>query len=335
MGENTAISWAHDTFNPWEGCTRISPACDNCYAADRAHRFGNDSLWAGELRRTSPANWRKPLKWNREAEASGQPRRVFCASLADVFDNQAPQQWREDLWALIEATPHLTWILLTKRPQNIANMLARHWRPGSDGKPAACIARNIWIGTTAEDQERADQRLSILAAVADITGWLPFVSTEPLLGPVDLTSIRIPGSRAGRYNALTGNVAEAALYARGGQTFLGRLSYPPIGLVIAGGESGANARPSNPAWFRSLRDQCAAAGVAFHFKQWGEWLPEGQLDRQGFCWAPGQDDRVHWWLPEPEFGLPLPDNACSMRVGKAQADRLLDGVLHDAMPEIA
>jgi protein gp37 len=327
MAEGTAISWAHDTFNPWEGCTRISPACDNCYAAERAHRFGNDHLWAGELRRTSPANWRKPLKWNEEAKASGQPRRVFCASLADVFDNQAPQEWRDDLWNLIEATPHLTWMLLTKRPQNIVQMAPVRWRPlVGDGFAQRCGPRNVWIGTTAEDQERADQRLAHLAAAADAFGWLPFVSDEPLLGPVDLTKVRIPATHPGRFNALTGDVAEAALFSRGGQTFMGRMSYPALGLVIAGGESGRNARPSHPDWFHALRDQCAAAGVAFHFKQWGEWVG-GTYDGESL---PKDSVTFHdrGTVPAHDWGA----GKFSARVGNAVSGRKLNDGAHDAMP---
>ena len=315
MGDTTAISWAHHTFNPWEGCTRLSPACDNCYAADRAHRFGNDHLWAGELRRTSPANWAKPLRWNREAEAAGERRRVFCASLADVFDNQAPQEWRADLWRLIEATPHLTWMLLTKRPQNVIKMMPRPWLIDRAASP-----RNIWLGTTAEDQERANQRIGTIMIICGATGWLSFVSAEPLLGELDLTSITLPGTQPGRVNALTGDVAEASLHElKGGAVVMGRLEYPPLGLVIAGGESGPKARPSNPAWFRKLRDDCTRAGVPFHFKQWGEWVPAGEI---GF----------HGHEHRPRIDMPP---ASMMRVGVANDPHRLDGIQHLAMPEIA
>lgn len=300
MGDTTAISWADHTFNPWEGCTRISPACDNCYAADRAHRFGNDHLWAGKLRRTSPANWRKPLAWNRAAEAAGVKARIFCASLADVFDNRAPQEWREDLWRLIEATPNLIWMLLTKRPQNVSKMTQRWWTRGFLPKrPPA----NVWLGTTAEDQARADQRLPILIRDAVNLLWLPFVSAEPLLGPLDLSR-----------------------WLRS------------LGLVIAGGESGPKARPSHPDWFRSLRDQCAAASVPFHFKQWGEWT-EG--DKRVAAMG-----TVVLHLGQPQH-LAWPDGTITnsgraedhsgpatwlRRVGTAQAGRKLDGVEHLAMP---
>lgn len=177
MAENTAISWAHDTFNPWEGCTRISPACDHCYAAQRAARFGNGHLWAGQLRRTSPANWRKPLRWNAEAAYWDGPRRVFCASLADVFDNQAPQAWRDDLWALIEATPLLTWLLLTKRPQKIVGMVPPAWLINPPD--------NVWYGATIENRATMMQRAVHLA---DVPAVNRFWSCEPLLE--DLGDVR-------------------------------------------------------------------------------------------------------------------------------------------------
>ena len=320
MAENTLISWAHDTFNPWEGCTRISPACDNCYAAERAHRFGNDHLWAGHLRRTSPANWRKPLKWNREAAATGKPRRVFCASLADVFDNQAPQAWRDDLWALIEATPHLTWMLLTKRPQKIVGMVPPAWliQPPT----------NVWYGTTVEDQTRANQRISHLLRVP---AALRFLSCEPLLGPVDLTMIEFPNERGKMecYDALD-------LHLVDGEPMSPGTCDGTIELVIAGGESGPKARAPHPLWFRALRDQCVNAGKPFHLKQWGEWALGSPPVRRikdlpgSFCRALSitidgrayDGDRLHQFR----------DGTTMVRVGKQQAGRRLDGVIHDAMP---
>jgi protein gp37 len=123
MGENTNIEWADHTFNPWVGCSKISSACDYCYAESWAKRSGHPELWQGERRRTAGANWQRPIKWNRQAATAGKRARVFCASLADVFDNQVPRRWRDDLWHRIDQTPHLDWLLLTKRPQNIAKML--------------------------------------------------------------------------------------------------------------------------------------------------------------------------------------------------------------------
>lgn len=190
MAENTKIEWAHHTFNPWVGCTKVSPACDHCYAEAWAKRTGNGHLWNdGERRRTSEATWRLPLKWNREAEERGIRYRVFCASLADVFDNVVPDEWRGDLLRLIRQTPHLDWLLLTKRIGNARHMLERtlsaghlwHWP-------------NVWLGITVVNQDEADRDVpKLLSTPARVR----FLSLEPLLGPVDLTSIwlRMPGAR--------------------------------------------------------------------------------------------------------------------------------------------
>lgn len=200
MAENSKIEWTHHTFNPWVGCTRLTPACDNCYAEVWSRRAGSPELWSGERRRTSASNWQQPLKWDRAAAAAGIRQRVFCASLADVFDNQVPTRWRDDLWHRIDQTPNLDWMLLTKRPQNIAKML-----PTAEiGAPAWGDGwSNVWLGTTVEDRERLrniDHLRSVPAAVR-------FLSIEPLLedlGEIDLSGIHLvivggesgPGARA-------------------------------------------------------------------------------------------------------------------------------------------
>ncbi len=173
MGKDSAIEWTHHSFNPWVGCTKVSSACDHCYAESWAKRAGSPELWTGDRRRTSAANWRQPLKWNREAEAAGVRARVFCASLADVFDNRVPAEWRVDLWALIQATRALDWLLLTKRPQLIARMLPGEWRGHG--------WRNVWLGVTAEDAEQYRRRWHHLAAIPTA---LRFLSYEPALGPI-------------------------------------------------------------------------------------------------------------------------------------------------------
>ncbi|ACL58708.1 phage Gp37/Gp68 family protein [Methylobacterium nodulans] len=187
MAENSKIEWCHHTFNPWVGCTRISPACDHCYAEAWAKRTGQPHLWTGERRRTSASNWQQPLKWDRAAAAAGERHRVFCASLADFFDNQVPSRWRDDAWHLINQTPHLDWMLLTKRPQNIAKML-----PGpAIGAPAWGEGwPNVWLGTTIEDRAR----LRNLEALRAVPARVRFLSCEPLLedlGQVDLTGIHL------------------------------------------------------------------------------------------------------------------------------------------------
>ena len=174
MGENTKIEWAHHTFNPWIGCTRLIPACDHCYAEAHARRYGHGDLWEGERRRTSESNWRQPIAWNRKAGERGVRPRVFCASLDDVFDNHIDPSWRSDLFGLIEDTPNLDWLLLTKRPQNVGKMLWPKWDCG--------VPSNIWIGTTVENQAEADKRREAFRLIPATT---KFVSYEPALGPVD------------------------------------------------------------------------------------------------------------------------------------------------------
>lgn len=264
MAENSAIEWTDHTFNPWLGCTKISPACDHCYAEGWAKRTGQAALWQGERRRTSEANWREPLKWNKKAREFATRYRVFCASLADVFDNQVPQEWRRDLWALIAATPSLDWLLLTKRPQNIDRMLPHAWNGGWP---------NVWLGTTVENQEEAERRIPHLLQVP---AHIRFLSCEPLLGPLDLTAVHIVRPFPGTLNAMRGTIWPAqGLDDLGVEPMIG----PRLDWIIAGGESGPGARPAHPDWARGLRDQCRAADVAFFWKQWGDWTPFGTLDQ--------------------------------------------------------
>src|SRR5206468_8037213 len=177
MGKNSSIEWTHHTFNPWWGCTKVSPGCKHCYAETFSHRLGM-AIWGvrNERRFFSEKHWREPLRWDREASKTGRRGRVFCASMADVFEARADlNSWRERLWALIDATPNLDWLLLTKRPDQIATKVP--WRKNWPD--------NVWLGTTAENQLWAGRRIPILlkhpAAVR-------FASCEPLLGPVDLSS---------------------------------------------------------------------------------------------------------------------------------------------------
>lgn len=176
MGANTRIEWAHDTFNPVIGCTKISAGCDHCYAEAFARRFGITN-WGpdGVRQRTSAANWSKPRAWNRQAAAAGERRRVFCASLADVFDTRWPAGARRELWTLIAETPALDWLLLTKRPQNIERMLPADWNRDRG-------YRHVWLGISAESQAHYDVRWPVLAAVP---AWLRFLSYEPALGPLE------------------------------------------------------------------------------------------------------------------------------------------------------
>lgn len=228
MGKDSGIEWTHHTFNPWWGCWKVSDACANCYADAWAKRIGQN-LWGKDAPRRffGDDHWREPIRWNAQAVRDGQRRRVFCSSMADVFEERAELDvHRGRLWELIAATPMLDWLLLTKRPEHVE----------------ACVPwtewpTNVWLGTTVENQKWAGIRVSILSK---IPARVRFLSCEPLLGSVDLTP------------------------------WLSSIDW-----VITGGESGGKARPMQLAWARALRDQCLAAGVAFHFKQWGNWRPDG------------------------------------------------------------
>lgn len=248
MAETTEISWAHSTFNPWIGCTKVSPGCDNCYAKTLMDdRYGRVKWGAGEARSLTKT-WGEPRKWNRLAAASGKPWRVFCASLADVFDNEVSDQWRYDLGVLISETPHLTWMLLTKRIGLAGAALADF---GWDLFP-----ENVWLGITVVNQEEANRDIPKLLRIPATVRWL---SCEPLLGPIDLSEFH--PFRAHRYcdNAL--KVARGIL--NGG-----------VEWIIVGGESGKSARPVSPEWVSHIRDQCEMAKVPFHFKQWGGASPK-------------------------------------------------------------
>ena len=265
MAENSAIEWTEHTFNPWIGCQKVSPGCDHCYAEtwDARGLQQRESRWGPQAvrTRTSAAYWRKPLAWDRAAAAEGKRALVFCASLADVFDNHASirLEWRHDLWKLIAATPHLDWLLLTKRPQNVPKIVSGWMGPHS-------WPSNVWIGTTVENQTEADRRIPHLLA---IPARIRFLSVEPMLGPVDL---------------------ERVWMDRVQHRFGDSANLPGLSWVICGGESGPGARPMHPARARSLRDQCNAAGVPFLFKQWGEYAPEeiGPEDVRSIKYPPGQ-----------------------------------------------
>jgi protein gp37 len=264
MGETTAIAWTDHTFNPWWGCTRVSPGCEHCYAEAFAKRTGN-LVWGKQADRRffGEKHWAEPLKWDRQAEAEGRPHLVFCASMADVFEDRLelmPERAR--LWDLIAETPHLIWQLLTKRPQNVLGMVHVEWHADtphdiSDDIIPARWPDNVWIGTTVEDQQRADERIEQLLA---IPAPVRFLSCEPLLGPVHLDVDWLPVGVSYRTD-----------YGTGIEYDVDRSN--AIDWVICGGESGAGHRPLDLDHARYLRDQCAAAGVPFFFKQVGGQYP--------------------------------------------------------------
>lgn len=177
MAEKTSISWTDHTHNPWVGCTKVSPGCDGCYAETLNHRWGGDNWGKGKLRRVlSDENWAKPLKWDREAQASGIVSKVFCGSMCDVMDDEAPEGQRERLWELVDSTPNLVWQLLTKRPHRYARYL-----PATGFKH-----RNAWLGTTAESQQYYDSRWPELNRAANMFDLKSFISYEPAIGQVSI-----------------------------------------------------------------------------------------------------------------------------------------------------
>lgn len=330
MAENTLIEWAHHTFNPWRGCAKVSAGCKFCYAESWASRFGSRfGGWGPNGRRVVAADsrWWEPFVWNRKAQVAGERHRVFSSSLADVFE--APdtmpaasvmdvRRARLRLMTLIQATPALDWLLLTKRPGRVVELLA-DLRDATDldmtgrtreslrawiaGEPPA----NVWMGTSVEDQATADERIADLLR---IPARVRFLSMEPLLTPVDIRPY----------------LADFELGLGSGR---GNLHW-----VIVGGESGPQARPMHPDWARSIRDQCRAAGVPFLFKQWGEWTPWPGFD------PAGKGRPVRAVFPDGSDLLDLTGrgtngegSARMARVGKKAAGRILDGAIHDEFPE--
>ncbi len=276
MGKNSEIEWTNHTFNPWWGCAKVSPACQYCYAEAWAKRVGSN-VWGKKVKRRffSESHWAEPIKWNSEAEMLNVRCRVFCASMADVFESkEGLDKERTKLWALIEKTSSLDWLLLTKRPENIGKMIPwkGNWPP------------NVWIGTTVENQEWLDKRMGHLLSQ---NAAVRFVSCEPLLGELDFSK------------------------------WIGRRGLYPLNWVIAGGESGPKSRPMHPDWVRKLRDYCHSHKIAFHFKQWGHWIPAYMLQNS--------HERKTIQVFENSDVEMVP-------VGKREAGRSLDGVTYDELP---
>jgi protein gp37 len=282
MAEETGISWCHSTFNPWLGCVEVSPACDNCYARTLVTgRMGKQVWGKDEPRpRTSVSYWKQPAAWNRAAERDGVRRRVFCGSLCDVMEDRRDlDPIRQELYRVIERTPHLDWLLLTKRPQNFRRFLPPTW--------IKAPRYNVWGMTTVENNDYHWRAWELLKTPFAVRG----ISAEPLLGPLDLDEWELV-YKGWRHGASIGQYLD---------------------WVVCGGESGSKGRPMQLEWARKLRDQCVAAGVAFHFKQWGEWKPSEY---------------------EAESGLKVYGPQL-IQIGKKAAGHLLDGREWLEFPKIA
>lgn len=400
MGENSKIEWTDHTFNAWWGCSHVHPGCANCYAEAWAKRFGVKWGPRGIRRVATEATWKEPLKWNRAAAKAGVRAKVFCASMADVFEDWSGpmldtkgntvhrgEAWgldeltaipgvrigksvasmsdvRRRLFNLIDSTPWLDWLLLTKRPENIRRM----WPVQTHGfRPNVGNDRlNVWLGTSISDQASADKQIPELLKCRDLSPVL-FLSAEPLLGQVDLglstatckccerRSSRwitlhrtiwgcIPGSKLqalpGTYRAESNQHGALSVRTASGE-LLGVMPNEmnvlgPIDWVIAGGEDGP--RPMHPDWARSIRDQCVTAGVPFFFKQFGSWAPveiagahTHALLRDGtetaFSMPDEKDPDISQLFKDGWRAISqLPEDAVGVcRVGKKIAGRLLDG----------
>jgi protein gp37 len=366
MADQSKIEWTDSTFNPWIGCTKISPACDHCYAERSTPSRTMGIAWGSgaERLRTSSANWKLPLRWNnapfRQCKACGwrgEPkfildsngkqiglsgqclhcgktalayarRRVFCASLADVFDNEVDPQWRADLWELIARTPNLDWLILTKRIGNARAMLPvmdsnmPGYRPWAERWPWS----HVRIGATVANQDEADRDLTKLLSVP-AAGY--FVSIEPMLGPINFRWAPYAHQGIGQtyrqYLDEKGTVNEYDALRK-------------LDWVIVGGESGPGARPMHPNWARSLRDQCISASVPFFFKQWGEYVHHEQTGKDlNFCY---EHSREGGWIEldgsysigETAQPKHVETSAHVFHLGKRGSGYLLDGVEHKQFP---
>lgn len=352
MADLSNIEWCDRTQNFWEGCQHASPGCDNCFAETRNKRFGGGLApnWGpGAPRRlTSPANRRKPHRWNKAHSAfyaeHGRRQRVFCSSLSDWLDNAVPIEWFIELLDTIRLTPNLDWLLLTKRIGNFQNRMreAKHaidfdkqrdlwlfvkcWANGED------VPEHVYVGATIVNQLEADRDIpKLLATPARIR----FLSMEPLLGLVDLRFPIVKAAPPENIHNMTiaeidecASIAARAIYHAKTRT---------VDWVISGGESGPGARASHPRWHRSLRDQCVAAGVPYLFKQWGEWAnaEAARLDLNT-CY---DTSRAGGWVEmdgffsQGEMASPGDSRAAHVfKIGKKAAGRLLDGRIWNQFP---
>lgn len=345
MADNSKIEWTDATWTPVKGCTRVSPGCGGpgphggCYAEIMAARFSKpgqwgeglalivegaggkkDHRWTGVVR-FDASELLKPLHWRR-------PRRIFVCSTSDLFHEKVEDEWIDQVFAVMALCPQHIFQVLTKRTERMRAyfddpslsgrlvLAAMKVKPNDYVESDISIAAiglplpNVWLGTSVEDQQRADERIPHLLATPAAVRWL---SCEPLLGPVDLSCLwyyPCPRSLDGLMMDPSTGAYECCSHC--GWSGIG--DELGIDWVVVGGESGQGSRPMHPDWARSLRDQCAGAGVPFFFKQWGEWVSVSEQAGSG----------AHHHFD---------DGATVRRVGKKAAGRLLDGVEHNAMPE--
>jgi protein gp37 len=361
MAATTSIEWTDRTWNPVVGCSLVSPGCTNCYAmrmAGRIEAMGTaphyagltqpskaGPVWTGEVRAAPDHVLLQPLRWRK-------PARIFVNSMSDLFHEALPDAVIDRVFAVMALAPHHTFQVLTKRPdrmrQYLSNSQATVWITGrahrltidygfdrgdayrafEEGRPWPLP--NVWLGVSVEDQARADERIPILLDTPAAVRWM---SAEPLLGPIDLTRLPYPNrGRTWMIDAVRGEMREPGL----DRTPIGGVV--SLDWVVAGGESGPDARPMHPDWVRSLRDQCASAGVPFLFKQWGSWRVTYDRDREDPDWrrcaeVERETPAGRWLNLDTGHGFHGDRVVRVTPASKSAAGRLLDGVIHDAYPE--
>lgn len=312
MADHTKIEWADATVNFWAGCTKVSPACDNCYAEKMASRLWGLKWGPGERRQHFLGAVETLAKLDRKAQKLGTLISVFINSLSDLFDNEVNDADRMDAFEAMAMFRNLVFLVLTKRIGNVRPYTQRDslaFDLISDGR--------VWLGITVCNQEEADRDIPKLLAVPAAKR---FLSMEPLLGPVylglcdcDHGSIPAPNN--------VGGVTCPKCNGTGGRV---------VDWVIVGGESGPNARPMHPDWARSLRDQCQAAGVPFMFKQWGEYSGDPAMLAEPRKWT--MVDRDGKTLASAGSTANMGPITHVAKVGKMTAGRLLDGLEHNGRP---
>jgi protein gp37 len=346
MGDKTGIEWTDATWNPIVGCSIVSPGCTNCYAMkqadrirhltdDKSHYFGTTKVvnskpvWTGKVALAPDHILTAPLRWKK-------PRKIFVNSMGDVFHEDVPDEWIDKVFAVMALAPQHTFQVLTKRSRRMRqwsslNATGGHiFHVATEIDPLRIGARsgawplpNVWLGVSAEDQKRADERIpDLLATPAAVR----FVSAEPLLGSINFTlrGHRIDGwDEDWKYDTLRGKE-----WANPHDDCLPKSQR--LDWIIVGGESGPDARPMHPAWARDIRDQCAAAGVPFLFKQFGEFSPVLFRGKESVVVLPrGEVLRGKNVLDHPNEA----NGEIMWRVGKKAAGRVLDGVEHNGYPE--
>jgi protein gp37 len=353
MAETTNIEWTDATWNPvrarnlntgktgWH-CVHVSDGCKNCYAEKRnrwigtglAYKPGHEKdieLYLDEKALTAPLHWTRP-------------RMIFPGSMTDLFAGFVRDEWLDRIFAVMALTPQHTYQLLTKRPERARDYMTSRAEiaelPGRRGavisrvvdileasrvtdlprhlSPFPWPLRNVWLGVSAENQQTADARIPILLDTPAAVRWL---SAEPLIGEINLN--RVPGGSFRQSTTVFGAMTNQGWHQTG------------LNWVVAGGESQPGSRPAHPDWFRKIRDQCAAAGVPFLFKQWGDWRPP--FERTSRVTEVSGSEIAHTAWPDGTIahGSAKEHGGAGLmlaRVGKRAAGRLLDGVLHDGYP---